>query len=481
MANEQLPTAAATTSKKWKNLLEGVDDAGESLGIAAVKGPSKKAAIAQMLEATAHETKYGETAKTLIENGLGGVTSNVTGGVDNVDPILINLVRRLAPNLVAYDMVGVQPMTAPTGLIFALRSFVVAQPQGPHGRPGDARTGFQTGAALNSDGRTPAEQDAFDGVASSETFYNEVDDTLSGAGSATSIATAPNYSTFATGTGMSTAAGEALGSTTGGVFSQLSFTIGKTAVEAKTRALRATYSNELAQDLRAVHGLDAEDLLSTTLATELTSELNRELINTIRMVARLAPGNIQYSNGTVIVDSNGDAILGPTATFDLDLNSDGRWSAEKYKSLLVLIAKAANRIAKKTRRGRANFIICSSDVASVLDLTGKLTYSPAIDNSLTVDDTGNTFVGILSGRMKVYIDPFLGYDEIIVGYKGVTAIDAGMFYCPYVPLQMVKATDPQTFQPAMGYKTRYGLVSNPFTTLERNNNLYFEKQRIVNL
>jgi hypothetical protein len=479
MANDVKPLNE-TVSKKWKNLLEGVDAAGESLGIAPVKGGAKKAAIAQMLEATAHETKYGETAKTLLENGIGGSTSNVTGGIDNVDPILINLVRRLAPNLVAYDMVGVQPMTGPTGLIFALRSFTIAQPAGPHGRPGDGRNGFQTGAALNSNGRTPAQQDGFDGLATAETFYNEVDDTLSGTGTQTSNLTPPDYATYQVGSGMSTAAGERLGSVDGGLFNQLSFTIEKTAVEAKTRALRATYTNELSQDLRAVHGLDAEDLLSSTLATELTAEINREIINTIRMVARLSPGDLQYSNGVVVTDSNGPVLSG-IAMFNLDTNTDGRWSNEKQKGLLVKIAKMSNRIAKKTRRGKANFIICSSDVASILDLTGKLTYAPAVDNNLTVDDTGNTFVGILQGRMKVYIDPYLGYDEIIVGYKGQTPIDAGMFYCPYVPLQMVKAVDPNTFQPAMGYKTRYGLVANPFTTIERNNNLYFEKCRIVNL
>lgn len=469
-----------TVNKKWKNLLEGVDEKGEALGIAPVKGSGKKAAIAQMLEATAHETKYGETAKTLLENGIGGAVSNVTGGIDIVDPILINLVRRLAPNLIAYDMVGVQPMTGPTGLIFALRSFVTSQPAGPHGTPGDARTGFQAGAALDSNGRTPAQVGGFAGVESGETFYNEVNDALSGTGTQTSNATAPNYSTYSVGSGMSTAAGENLGTVNGNVFQQMSFTIEKTSVEAKTRALRATYTNELAQDLRAVHGLDAEDLLSTTLATELTSELNREIINRIRQTARLSPGRPLYSNGTVETDSSGP-MLGATALFDLDANTDGRWSDEKWKFLLAEINKMCNRVAKATRRGRGNFMICSSDVASILDLTGKMLYSPAIDSNLTVDDTGNTFVGILQGRIKVYIDPYLGYDEIIVGYKGATAIDAGMFYCPYVPLQMVKAVDPNSFQPAIGYKTRYGIVSNPFTTIDINNNLYFEKTRIVNL
>ena len=456
----------------WKPIVDGVDKDGESLGYAPIKDAHKRACTAALLE--------NAKVEYLKENGIGGSSSNVTGGIDNVDPILINLVRRLAPNLVAYDMVGVQPMSGPTGLIFALRSFTVAQPAGPHGRPGDARNGFQTGSTVNTAGRTPAQQEGFDGVATSETFYNEVDDTLSGTGTQTSNLTPPNYSSYSVGTGMSTAAGERLGATDGGLFNQLSFTIEKTSVEAKTRALRATYTNELSQDLRAVHGLDAEDLLSSTLATELTAEMNREIINTIRMVARLSPGDVTYSNGTVVTDSNGP-VLGAVATFDLDVNSDGRWSNEKHKSLLVKIAKMANRIAKKTRRGKANFLICSSDVASILDLTGKMLYAPALDNNLTVDDTGNTFVGILQGRMKVYIDPFLGYDEIIVGYKGQTPIDAGMFFCPYVPLQMVKAVDPNTFQPAMGYKTRYGIAANPFTTVERNNNLYFEKCRIVNL
>lgn len=472
MANEN----ADNIKQKWKSILEGVDEQGESLGFAPIKDAYKRGVTAQLLENTAREVGG---AQVLTE--AGAAVNNVTAGVDRVDPVLIKMVRRLSPNLMAYDMVGVQPMTGPTGLIFAMRAHYGTQPTGPFGRPGDARDGFQTGSALNTDGRTQAQQDGFDAVSAEEAFYYEPETQFAGTGTQTSNLSAPNYSTYSVGTGMSTAAGERLGTTGGGTFGEMSVTFEKTSVEAKTRALRSSYTNELAQDLKAVHGLDAEDLISDILSTEITAEINREIVNRIRQVARIAPGAVVYENGSVKLDTAGNAVVGAAGLFDLDLNSDGRWSNEKHKSLLVKINKEANRIAKLTRRGRANFIICSSDVASVLDLTGKMVYAPAIDNNLTVDDTGNTFVGVLQGRFKVYIDPFLGYDEVIVGYKGASALDAGMFYCPYVPLQLVKAVDPNSMQPAMATKTRYGIVSNPFTTIERNNNVYYSKFRVANL
>ncbi len=458
---EQLSAKEART--KWKNLLEGVDDKGESLGMAPIKDAHRRQVTAVLLE---------NTQKEMLKE------QNTTAGIDIIDPVMISMVRRLAPNLNGYDMVGIQPMTGPTGTIFALRAHYGDQIAGPFGRPGDGRTGFQTGSALDTAGNTVAQQWGVNGVGTEEAFYYEADTTFSGTGTQTSNLSAPNYSSYSVGTAMSTATGEAL---TGSSFGTMSITIEKTAVEAKTRKMRALYTHELAQDLKAVHGLDAENELAGFLGTEMTAEINREVVNTVRMVALVANGDIQYSNGNVIVDSSGNAVLSATGVFDLDLNSDGRWSSEKYKTLLVKINKTANQIAKQTRRGRGNFIICSSDVASILDLTGKMVYAPALDNNLTVDDTGNTFVGVLQGRFKVYIDPYLGYDEIIVGYKGPSPIDAGMFYCPYVPLQMIKAVDPASFQPALAYQTRYGIVSNPFTSIQRNTNLYFVKFRVKNI
>lgn len=462
-----------TVVQKWNKLLEGKDDQGETLGFAPVKNEHKKFVTARLLENTLNEAqKINETNNV----------NNVTAGVDNFDPILINMVRRLAPNLMAYDVVGVQPMSGPTGLIFALRSFYGNQPQGPHGRPGDGRSQFQTGAELNSNGRTPRDQWGYDAVAPDEAFYYEVDTTHAGGGTQTSNLTPPNYNTYSVGSGISTSAAEALGTDAGNPFNEMSFAIDKKSVEAKTRALRATWSLELQQDLKAVHGLDAEGELSNILATEITAEINREIINRIRMVAKISSGELQYGNdGSLVTDTNGDPILGAAGMFDLQVNTDGRWQNEKHKALLFKIGKEANRIAKETRRGRGNFIICSSDVAEALHLAGKMIYSPSIDDNLPADDTGNTFVGMLNGRYKVFVDPYLGYDEVIVGYKGSSPIDAGMFYCPYVPLSMVKATDPRSFQPAMGYKTRYGIVENPFTTLERNANVYYRKFRVKNL
>lgn len=455
-------------SAKWAAIVESKDTDGNDLGFDSIKTHERKRHTAQLLENT--EREYIKEA-------------NVTTGVDNVDPILINLVRRTAPNLLAYDLVGVQPMTGPTGLIFAMRSHYGDQPQGPFGRPGDARTGFETGAAVDSQGDTPAQQNGIDGKATNEAFYNEADTPFSGTGTQTSNLSAPDYNAYTTGTGFSTTAAETLGgpATADAAWAEMSFTIEKTSVEAQSRGLKAEYSTEVQQDLRAVHGLDAETELSNILSTEILAEINREITNRIRQVAKIAPAEVLYSNGSVVLDSFGAPILGTVGLFDLDANTDGRWQAEKFKALLFKINKEANAIAKDTRRGRANFIVCSSDVASALDLSGKLEYAPAVDNNLTVDDTGNTFVGILQKRFKVYIDPYLGYDEIIVGYKGSSQMDAGFFYCPYVPLQMHRAIDAGTFQPKIAFKTRYGIVANPFTTLNANGNTYYRKFKIQNL
>lgn len=410
------------------------------------------------------------------------VVTNNTSNVDNVDPIIMSLVRRTMPNLIGYDVCGVQPMTGPTGLIFAMRAqYGSPDVSAPYGRPGDARSGFETGSSVDSNNRTLAQQYGLAGQAPNEALYKEADTTFSGTGSQSANDGTVAYTAYDVGHGFSLAAGEALGQDGGTDFAEMSFTIEKTSVVAQTRALKAEYTQELSHDLRAVHGLDAETELSNLLSVELMAEINREIVNTIRMTSKIAAAATKYVNGQVVLDSNGNPVKTAAGGFDLDYNSDGRWSAEKYKSLLVKINKEANAIAKDTRRGRGNFLIVSSDVASVLDLTGKLVYSPSIDNNLNVDDTGNTFVGVLQGRYKVFIDPYVTYDEVIVGYKGPSPYDAGMFYCPYVPLQLVKVIDNKTFQPKMAFKTRYGKVANPFTTLERNSNSYYRKFKVYNL
>ena len=364
-----------------------------------------------------------------------GAGADAAGPVAGYDPVLISLVRRAMPNLMAYDIAGVQPMTGPTGLIFAMRSKY-------------ANT-------------TPA--------ATTEAFYGEADTDFSGTGV---HANALGAGSETTGSGMTTAAAEALGST-GGQFAEMAFSIEKVTVAAKSRALKAEYTTELAQDLKAVHGLDAETELANILQSEILVEINRELVRTI------------YSN----------AVAGATATaapgtFDLDVDANGRWSVEKFKGLMFQIEQEANAIAKATRRGKGNIVICSSDVASALQMAGVLDYTPALNaNALNVDDTGNTFAGVLNGRYRVYIDPYAGANYLVVGYKGSSAFDAGLFYCPYVPLQMVRAVGENSFQPKIGFKTRYGMVSNPFAggsaqgngALTANSNVYYRRVAIANL
>ena len=370
-----------------------------------------------------------------------GTTGGFTGGSADAgpgagyDPILISLVRRAVPNLIAYDICGVQPMTGPTGLIFAMR----------------ARYGSQGGA---------------------EALYNEADTDFAGAG--THANTLPGGS-VTTGTGMTTAAAEALGDGGGTNYAEMAFSIEKVTVAAKTRALKAEYTTELAQDLKAVHGLDAETELANILQTEILTEINREVVRTI------------YD--TAVAGASGTATPG---TFDLDVDANGRWSVEKFKGLMFQIEQEANAIAKGTRRGKGNVVICSSDVASALQMAGVLDYTPALNsNSLEVDDTGNTFAGVLNGRFRVYVDPFAGANYMVVGYKGSSAFDAGLFYCPYVPLQMVRAVGENSFQPKIGFKTRYGMVANPFAqgdvssqglgALTSDANKYYRKVTISNL
>ena len=462
--------------KKWMPIVESAAD-----GIAAPKDDFRKKTLCRLLENTQkaiQEDNNNAGQRLLKEDG------NFTTGIDIVDPVLISLVRRTAPNLLAYDLVGVQPMNMPTGLVFCLRAIRSAtQPIGPFGAPGDARPGFQQGGALDSHGNNPAQDNAIAGSAANEAFYQESPDTYSGTGSQTSNASAPNYSAYSVGTGFATTVGETMGRGLSGdaSFAEMTFTIEKQNVTAQMRALKATYTFELQQDLRAVHGLDAEKLLADILSTEILAETNREIVNRIRQCAKIGAAVLEYSNGSVVTDSDGDPVYSAAGSFDVNTNSDGRWQAEKYKSLLMKIGFESNAIAKDTRRGKGNFIVCSSDVATALDLSGKLIYAPAVDNNLPADDTGNTFVGVLQGRYKVYIDPYLGYDEIIVGYKGPNQMDAGFFYCPYVPLQMYKALGESDFQPKMAFKTRYGVVANPFTTLNANGNTYYRKFVVTGL
>jgi len=362
-------------------------------------------------------------------------SENATGAsIDNYDPVLISLVRRALPNLMAYDVAGVQPMTGPTGLIFAMKSHYTSQ----------------TGT---------------------EALFNEADTDFAGTG--THAGSNPVDGTYTTGTGMATATGESLDP------AEMAFSIEKTTVTAKTRALKAEYTIELAQDLKAIHGLDAESELSNILSQEILAEINREVIRTIYKVAK-----------------TGSASTATAGTFDLDVDSNGRWSVERFKGLLFNIERDANVIAQDTRRGKGNFIICSSDVASALSMAGVLDYAPALNTDLNVDDTGNTFAGVLNGRYRVYVDPYsantgAASQFYVVGYKGSSAYDAGIFYCPYVPLQQVRAIDPTDFQPKIGFKTRYGMIANPFVTqsdgttdadtFTADRNQYYRSVKVTNL
>ena len=383
---------------------------------------------------------------------------NSTGGsVDNWDPILISLVRRSMPNLIAYDICGVQPMTGPTGLIFAMRS----------------RFSSQTGAEALADESMPD-------------FTNQNKASTTGGGDVTDTATNPAVlndspaGTYETATGMTTAEGEALGDNTStNVFAEMAFSIEKHTVTAVTRALKAEYSMELAQDLKAIHGLDAETELSNILSSEILAEINREVIRTI------------YGNAKTGAQNN----VATAGTFDMDVDSNGRWMVEKFKGLMFQIEREANAIGHDTRRGKGNILMTSSDVASALQMAGVLDYTPALsgNDSINVDDTQSTFAGTLNGRYKVYVDPYATIQDtnwFVLGYKGSSAYDAGLFYCPYVPLQMVRAVGENNFQPKIGFKTRYGMVSNPFSTgtaassdgsLTYNTNVYYGRCLVTNL
>ena len=393
--------------EKWAPVIEHAE-------LPQIKDGYRKAVTAMVLEnqEKAMAEERSQQSFQLHEAAPANSVGNGSG-VNNWDPILISLVRRAMPNLMAYDIAGVQPMSGPTGLIFAMKSRYSTQ-AGTEALFDEANTGF------SGTGTQGGESSSLVGV---DADANAVADP------------------FGVGTGMSTAAGEDV------AFAQMAFSIEKATVTAKTRALKAEYTMELAQDLKAVHGLDAESELANILSAEILAEINREVIRTINVKAKLGA---KTSN------------VATPGIFDLSTDADGRWSAEKYKGLLMQIERESNVIAKETRRGKGNFIVCSSDVASALAAAGVLDYTPALATNLQVDDTGNTFAGVLNGRTKVYIDPYATADYINVGYRGASAYDAGMFYCPYVPLTMVRAVGENSFQPKIGFKTRYGIVANPF-------------------
>ena len=434
--------------KKWAPVLEHAD-------LASIKDSHKRSVTAQLLENQERACRedaqgsggYRNQTSLLSEaapvNSMGTSSSTAgDGSIDIYDPVLISLVRRAAPNLIAYDICGVQPMTGPTGLIFAMRSRYKTQ-GGTEALFDEANTAFPN-TAQSQTGASPAD-----------------------------LSTGTEYTR---GTGFTTAQAEALGDGSGQGFQEMAFSIEKVAVTARSRALKAEYTMELAQDLKAVHGLDAEQELANILSTEILAEINREVVRTINLTA------------TVGAQEN----VTTAGTFNLDVDANGRWSVEKFKGLMFQLERESNAIAKATRRGKGNVLICSSDVASALQMAGVLDYTPALANNLQVDDTGNTFAGVLNGRIKVYIDPYFaattGTHYATIGYKGTSAFDAGLFYCPYVPLQMVRAVGQDSFQPKIGFKTRYGMVANPFATSAAdgtlsfaNKNVYYRRINITNL
>ena len=423
--------------EKWQPVLEHKD-------LPEINDSYRKAVTTVILENQEKSMKednafLSEAAPT--NSGHAPAGANVAGW----DPILISLVRRAMPNLIAYDVAGVQPMTGPTGLIFAMRS----------------RYSSQTGT---------------------EAFYNEADNDFSGGntqmqGTNPAVLNDAAPGTYVSGVAMQTSAAEALGDSASNSFAEMAFSIEKQTVTARTRALKAEYTMELAQDLKAIHGLDAETELANILSSEILAEINREVVRTIYVTSK---------KGAAVDTAN-------AGIFDMDVDSNGRWSVEKFKGLMFQVERDANAIAQETRRGKGNMIICSSDVASALQMAGVLDYTPALNNNLNVDDAGNTFAGVLNGRYKVYIDPYSANSAdkqfYVVGYKGTSPYDAGIFYCPYVPLQMVRAVGENTFQPKIGFKTRYGLTANPFAegatagggAMTANANTYYRKVQVTNI
>ena len=434
---------------KWKPVIEHED-------LPKIHDTHKRSVTAVLLENTERalrETSGRVGGQFLTEAAPANQTGN---DIDNFDPVLISLVRRAMPNLIAYDICGVQPMTGPTGLIFAMRAkYSNSSNSGTEAFYNESNTGFATV------------------VGGANTLGDQHLGTVPG-NTTTGTANLAETGIYNFGSGMATAQAEALGTSGNTAFPEMAFSIEKVSVTAKTRALKAEYTMELAQDLKAIHGLDAETELSNILTTEVLAEINREVVRTIAVTAQRGA-----SSGTTT-----------TGRFDLDVDANGRWSVEKFKGLMFQVEREANQIAKNTRRGKGNIIICSSDVASALQMAGVLDYAPALNsNNLQVDDTGATFAGVLNGRIKVYIDPYTTGNYMVVGYKGASAFDAGLFYCPYVPLQMVRAVDQGSFQPKIGFKTRYGMVANPFAqgsdvglgALTKDSNVYYRRVMVDNI
>ena len=415
------------------------------------------------------EREFLSEASPTNSAGTGGFTAGSSSPTAGFDPVLISLIRRAMPNLVAYDLAGVQPMNGPTGLIFAMRSRYATQ-SGEEAFFDEADTAF-SGQSKGFNKTAGAVQAAVGLGTTNQQGSNP--GALDGTFPATADAT-----TYNVGQGMTTGESEALGDASDNQFNEMAFSIEKVTVTAKSRALKAEYSLELAQDLKAIHGLNAEAELANILSTEILAEINREVIRTIYNVA--VPG--------------AQANVATGGTFDLDIDSNGRWSVEKFKGLIFQIERDANAIAQQTRRGKGNMILCSADVASALTMAGVLDYTPALNANLNVDDTGNTFAGVLQGKYRVYIDPYAANvaanQYYVAGYKGTSPYDAGLFYCPYVPLQMVRAVGENTFQPKIGFKTRYGIVANPFArgaslddpgVIARNSNKYYRRVKVTNL
>lgn len=464
--------------RKWKPVIDHKD-------MAPITDAHKRATLAHLLENQERAIKEQMLVET--NNTVGGGMSPVMGGEGNIkgyDPILIQLVRRAMPNLMAYDICGVQAMSAPTGLIFAMRS----KYGGTYGVTTQGAEAFfnEPDAAFSGATATAAFLGQTGGTARGTTgglggTFGFVDPFLGLPGLNAETATG-----LTQGIGLNTNTGESL------VPNEMGFSIERVAVAANTRALAASYSVELAQDLKAVHGLDAETELANILSTEILAEINREVVRNVYRCAKLGAqqGDLYYKT----VAGGLSAASAAGGVYDLIQDSDGRWSAEKFRGLMFQIERECNKIAKDTRRGKGNFIICSADVASALAMGGFLNISPALNVSLDVDDTGNTFAGTLNGKVKVYIDPYIDTTStsanfVCVGYKGTSPYDAGMFYCPYVPLQMMRAVDTATFQPKMAFKTRYGMVANPFAeglvagggALKQRSNLYYRIFRVDNL
>ena len=432
--------------EKWQPVLEHPD-------LPKIEDAYKRAVTTVILEN--QEKSVREDRSFMAE----AAPANATGSsVDNFDPVLISLVRRAMPNLIAYDICGVQPMTGPTGLIFAMKSRFGSQ-AGAEALFNEADTDFSARDAAGDTGSPDAQ---------------------SGTNPAT-LNDSPSAGTYTTGSGMTTAQAETLGDGSD-EFAEMAFSIDKITVTAKSRALKAEYTMELAQDLKAIHGLDAETELANILSSEILAEINREVVRTIYGHAK---AGAQVNTTTAGI-------------FDLDTDSNGRWSVEKFKGLMYQLERDANAIGQQTRRGKGNLIICSADVASALQMAGVLDYAPALNSNLNVDDTGNTFAGVLNGKFRVYVDPYAANvsasQYYVIGYKGTSPYDSGLFYCPYVPLQMVRAVGQNSFQPKIGFKTRYGMVQNPFATsagdgaLDNSGavaasaqNLYYRRVKVTNI